>query len=175
MASTSEKGRGRQAFAVLGSAVFFVIAPGTVAVYVPWRITRWQFGPPLLGIPLSRAAGVLLLAVGLPMLLDSVRRFAMEGLGTPAPVAPTEHLVVSGFYRCVRNPMYVAVAAVIFGQALLFGSVALLQYGAAVWVAFHLFVLLYEEPVLRHKYGEEYDRFVAEVPRWLPRLRPPKG
>ncbi|HKO03685.1 MAG TPA: hypothetical protein VJW51_02995 [Candidatus Acidoferrales bacterium] len=68
-----------------------------------------------------------------------------------------------------------AVTTVIFGQGLLFGSVTVLAYGAAVWLAFHLFVLLYEEPVLRRRYGAEYDRFVAEVPRWLPRLRPWKG
>jgi len=175
MSDTTEKGRGRQVLAVLGSAVFFVIAPGTVAVYVPWRITRWQFGPPLLGIPLLRAAGTLLLAAGLPVLLDSFRRFALEGLGTPSPIAPTKHLVVSGFYGYVRNPMYVAVAWVIFGQGLLFGSVAVLEYWAAVCVAFHLFVLLYEEPVLRARYEAEYDRFRAEVPQWLPRLRPWKG
>ncbi|HKO03686.1 MAG TPA: hypothetical protein VJW51_03000 [Candidatus Acidoferrales bacterium] len=105
MADTIEKERRRRAFAVLGTAAFFLIAPGTVAVYVPWRITRWRVGPPLLGIPLARAAGVLLLAAGLPVLLDSFARFALQGLGTPAPVAPTERLVVSEFYRYVRNPM----------------------------------------------------------------------
>jgi protein-S-isoprenylcysteine O-methyltransferase Ste14 len=174
MPGTTEHGRRSQAFAVVGSAVFLVIAPGTVAALVPWWITRWRFGPPLLGIPLIRAAGVLLVAAGLPVLLDSFARFAIQGLGTPAPVAPTVHLVVTGFYRHVRNPMYVAVASVIFGQGLLFGSVRVLEYGAAVWLAFHLFVLLYEEPVLRRRYGAEYDRFVAEVPRWLPRLGPSK-
>jgi protein-S-isoprenylcysteine O-methyltransferase Ste14 len=175
MAGALENDRCRRAFAVLGSAVFLVIAPGTVAGYVPWRITRWRFEPPLLGIPLLRGAGILLLAAGLPVLLDSFARFAIEGLGTPAPVAPTKRLVVSGFYRFVRNPMYVAVASVILGQGLLFGSAAVLEYGTAVCVAFHLFVLLYEEPVLRAKYGEEYDRFVAQVPRWLPRTRPWSG
>ncbi|HMD30733.1 MAG TPA: isoprenylcysteine carboxylmethyltransferase family protein [Candidatus Acidoferrales bacterium] len=162
----------RRAFALAGSAVFLVIAPGTVALLVPWWITRWYFDPPLLGIPLLRAAGLLLFATGLPVLGDSFLRFAMEGLGTPAPVAPTQHLVVSGFYRYVRNPMYLAVASVIFGQGLLLGNVRVLQYGAAVCVAFHLFVLLYEEPVLRRRYGGEYERFVAAVPRWLPRLNP---
>jgi len=175
MGGTTEKRRGRQALAALGSAVFLLIAPGTVAVYVPWRMTRWHFGPPLLGISLFRAAGVLLLAAGLPVLLDSFGRFAMQGLGTPAPMAPTENLVVGGFYRHVRNPMYVAVTSVIFGQGVLFGSLRLLEYGAAVWLAFHLFVLLYEEPVLRKRYGEEYERFLAAVPRWLPRVRPRRG
>ncbi len=175
MADTIEKEWRRRALAVLGTAAFFLIAPGTVAVYVPWRITRWRFGTPLVGIPLARAAGVLLLAAGLPVLLDSFARFALDGLGTPAPVAPTERLVVSGFYRYVRNPMYVAVTTVILGQALLFGSVALLEYGAAVWLAFHGFVLLDEEPVLRSSYGAEFERVVAGVPRWLPRLRAWKG
>jgi protein-S-isoprenylcysteine O-methyltransferase Ste14 len=175
MAGTAENDGWRRALAVFGSAVFLVIAPGTVAVYVPWRITRWQFGRPLVGIPLARAAGILLLAAGLPVLLDSFARFAMEGLGTPAPVAPTKRLVVGGFYRYVRNPMYVAVASVILGQGLLFGSVGVLEYGAAVCVAFHLFVLLYEEPVLGAKYGEEYERFAAQVPRWLPRTHPWSG
>src|SRR5208282_4187078 len=99
MPGTTEKRRGRQARAVLGSAVFLVIAPGTVAAYVPWWITRWRFGAPLLGVSLSRGVGVLLMAVGLPVLVDCFARFALQGLGTPAPMAPTEHLVVGGFYR----------------------------------------------------------------------------
>jgi len=99
----------------------------------------------------------------------------MQGLGTPAPVLPPRHLVVTGLYRYVRNPMYVGVAAVIFGQALLFGSVRLLIYGALVWLAFFLFVLLYEEPKLRDTFGDEYLRFCQNVPRWIPRARAWRG
>ena len=99
-------------------------------------------------------------------------RFAIEGLGTPAPIAPTRHLVVTGFYRHVRNPMYVAVLAVILGQALLFANARLLAYGAAFWLACHLFVVFYEEPTLRRSFGADYDAFRANVPRWIPRLRP---
>ena len=99
-------------------------------------------------------------------------RRAGKGLGTPAPVFPTRHLVVSGFYRYSRNPMYIAVVSVILGQGLVFGSFRLLEYGALVWLGFHLFVLTYEEPVLRKTFGAEYDNFCAHVPRWLPRLRP---
>jgi protein-S-isoprenylcysteine O-methyltransferase Ste14 len=162
----------RRALAILGSAIFLVIAPGIVAVYVPWRICRWQIAPPLLGISLVRVAGVLLISAGLPVLLDSFARFALKGLGTPAPIFPTRHLVVSGLYRYVRNPMYVAVVSLIFGQGLLFGSVTILEYGMAVSVGFHLFILLYEEPTLRTSFGAEYEEFSAHVPRWLPRLRP---
>jgi len=108
---------------------------------------------------------------GLPLLLDSFARFALKGLGTPAPVFPTRHLVVSGLYRYVRNPMYLAVAAVIVGQALLFGDVRVLEYGVFVCLGFHMFVLLYEEPALRRTFGAEYETFCANVDRWIPRLR----
>jgi protein-S-isoprenylcysteine O-methyltransferase Ste14 len=148
--------------AIAGSAFFLVLAPGTVAGYIPWLLCHWQFKPPILGFYSMRCAGVLLIAATLPILLDSFRRFAVEGLGTPAPVAPTEHLVVSGMYRYVRNPMYVAVVSLILGQGLLFGSVHVM----------HLFVLLYEEPTLRRTFGDEYRDFCSNIPRWIPRLRP---
>ena len=119
--------------------------------------------------------GGLLIIAGLPVLLDSFARFAFQGLGTPAPIFPTRHLVVSGLFRYVRNPMYVAVVSLILGQGLFFGSVRVLAYGIAVWVGFYLFVLIYEEPTLRNAYGPEYEEFCANVPRWIPRLRPWRG
>jgi protein-S-isoprenylcysteine O-methyltransferase Ste14 len=127
--------------------------------------------PPLLGFAPFRVLGVLLICAGLPVLLDSFARFAIQGLGTPAPVAPPQHLVVSGLYRHVRNPMYVAVVSLILGQGLLFGSVRVLEYGAAVFVAFHLFVLLYEEPALHRKFSGEYDEYRKNVRRWWPRVK----
>src|SRR5215203_5306757 len=107
----------RRATAVLGSGVFFVIAPGVVAGLIPWWITRWQFMPPFLNMELTRVMGFLLMLAGVPGLVDSFRRFAVQGLGTPAPVAPPQHLVTTGLYRYVRNPMYFSVVAVILGQA----------------------------------------------------------
>jgi len=162
----------RRALAVLGSALFLVIAPGTVAGLVPWWITRWIIRTPFSWWFPLRIAGALLILAALPVLLDSFARFALEGLGTPAPVFPTKHLVVQGLYRYVRNPMYVAVSALILGQGLLFGNITVLEYGALVWVAFHLFVLAYEEPALRHSFPDEYQRFCENVPRWIPRLTP---
>jgi protein-S-isoprenylcysteine O-methyltransferase Ste14 len=165
----------RRILAILGSAIFLVIAPGIVAGYVPWRICGWHIGSPLLGITSFRLVGVLLIAAGLPVLLDSFASFALQGLGTPAPVFPTHHLVVSGLYwlyQYVRNPMYVAVVTLILGQGLFFGSVGVLKYGIAVCVGFYLFVLIYEEPTLRKSYGLEYEEFCANVPRWIPHLRP---
>lgn len=110
----------KRILASLGSAIFLVIAPGIVAGYVPWRISRWHVGAPLLGTSLSRLVGVLLIVAGIPVLLDSFARFALQGLGTPAPIFPTRHLVVSGFFQYVRNPMYVAVVSLILGQGLFF-------------------------------------------------------
>jgi protein-S-isoprenylcysteine O-methyltransferase Ste14 len=93
-------------------------------------------------------------------------------LGTPAPIAPTQNLVVTGLYRYVRNPIYVALVAVILGQAVLFGDWRLLLYGALVFVAFHIFVLAYEEPTLMESFGAEYETYRANVSRWIPRLTP---
>ena len=155
----------RRALAILVSAVFFVIAPCVVAGYVPWLISRWKMSDPLLGLPALRIFGGVLMVAGLPVLLDSFARFAIEGLGTPAPVFPTKHLVVSGWYRYVRNPMYVAVVSEILGQAFLFGNLNVLAYGAVAWLFFHLFDLGYEEPRLRLTFGEEYRRYSANVPR----------
>ncbi len=165
----------RRVLAVLASALFLVVAPGTVALLVPWWICRWRVGAPLLGFSPFRIVGALLIAAGLPVLLDSFVRFAVKGLGTPAPVFPTCHLVVTGFYRYVRNPMYVAVVSVIVGQGLVVPSLRVLLYGAFVWLGFHLFVLAYEEPKLRATFGAEYGVFCAHVPRWVPRLHPWRG
>jgi protein-S-isoprenylcysteine O-methyltransferase Ste14 len=161
-----------RASAIVGSTIFLVVAPGTVAVYVPWYLCRWQLAPPLFGFYPFRVIGALLIVAGLPLLLDSFRRFAVDGLGTPAPPLPTQHLVVTGLYRYVRNPMYVAVSSIVLGQGLLFGSVRVLEYGLFVWLGFYAFVLLYEEPTLRKRFGAEYEQFCGNVPRWIPRLRP---
>jgi protein-S-isoprenylcysteine O-methyltransferase Ste14 len=162
----------QRAAAIGGSAIFLALAPGTVAILVPWWICRGHMAAPLLGCYPLRAVGVLLLASGFPALLGSFLRFALQGLGTPAPFAPPRHLVVSGLYRYVRNPMYVAVVSLIFGQGLLFGSVGVLEYGMVAWLVMHLFVLLYEEPALRSTFGGEYKEFSANVRRWIPRLKP---
>lgn len=161
--------------AVVGSLVWLVVAPGTLGLYVPWALTRWMSGPALFAGGVSRGLGVVLIALGLPVLLDSFARFALQGRGTPVPLLPTERLVVTGFYRHVRNPMYVAVTSLIGGQGLLLGSLPVLIYGLAVWGTFHAFVLLYEEPRQGRRFGPEYARYRAAVPRWVPRLHPWKA
>lgn len=168
-------GNVRKTTAVLGSALFFVAAPFLAAAAIPWWITRWDFQPAFFGTDLTRAIGGLLVVSGVPGVVDSFARFALDGLGTPAPVAPPQHLVVTGLYRYVRNPMYVSVLAAICGQALLFGDWRLIVYGALFWLACHVFVTTYEEPALQRSFGAEYATFRANVPRWVPRLTPWEG
>jgi len=165
----------RRALAVLGTAVFLVLAPGMVAGLVPWWISGWRFASTgVWWLPLQILGGVLATA-GALVLSDSFIRFAIKGLGTPAPVFPTRYLVVTGLYRYVRNPMYIAVVAIIAGQGLILANMRVLEYGAFVWVCFHLFVLAYEEPTLQASFGPEYEAFCRGVSRWIPRLSPWPG
>lgn len=156
--------------AALGSIVFFFLAPGTVAGLVPWLISGWQRQTGFTGAEIVELVGVALIAAGLLVLVDCFARFALQGVGTPAPVAPTKHLVVAGWYRHVRNPMYVAVVAIIAGQALLFADIRVLAYATVVWVGFHAFVTQYEEPTLAQTFGEDYTVYRKAVRRWAPRV-----
>jgi protein-S-isoprenylcysteine O-methyltransferase Ste14 len=158
--------------AAIGSALFFLIAPGTTAGLVPWLLTGWEADAAWL--PMQLVGGVLV-AGGLAFVVQAFVRFVAEGVGTPAPTAPTEHLVVGGVYRYVRNPMYVALIAVIAGQGLLLGQPVLLGYAFGFWLVTATFVRLYEEPTLARRYGEEYATYRRAVPGWLPRLRPWTG
>jgi protein-S-isoprenylcysteine O-methyltransferase Ste14 len=165
--------RGERFGAIAGSTLFFIVAPGTVAWLIPWAITGGVVETPI--ETWTEIVGAVLAGCGSMLLLECFGRFAVQGLGTPAPIAPTKHLVVTGAYRFVRNPMYLAVAAVIFGQALLFGSLTLAIYGVIVWCFTAIFVMAYEEPTLRRTYGEEYQTYCANVGPWLPRLTPWMG
>lgn len=150
--------------AVLGSTVFFFAAPCVVAGVIPWAINGWsepRFWPAL-----------LLVVAGLVVLLRAFVRFVREGRGTPAPIAPTEQLVIGGDYRFVRNPMYVGVVAIVLGQALLFLDAWLLGYALFAWAVMASFVRWYEEPVLRERYGSQYEEYCETVPAWLPKVRP---
>ena len=163
----------RKASAVLGSTAFFVAAPVMVAGLIPWLLTRGH-ALPLAPWPLA-AVGAVLIAGGLAVLLHAFARFVREGAGTPAPIAPTERLVVGGAYRHVRNPMYVAVIAIIVGQALLFSSWLVAAYALLAGMTMTAFVHAYEEPVLARRYGPDYERYRDAVPGWLPRLTPWRG
>lgn len=158
--------------AALGSALFFVAAPVTVAGLIPWLITGWRIKSGTATTWLLRPIGIVLVVAGGAILVHSFVRFVVDGIGTPAPIAPTQHLVVGGAYRFVRNPMYLGVAALILGQALIFASWSLAAYGAAAMLVTHLFVVGYEEPTLSNTFGEEYAAYRRAVRRWIPRLTP---
>jgi protein-S-isoprenylcysteine O-methyltransferase Ste14 len=160
----------RTAKAAIGSVAFFLLAPGVVAGAIPWWLTGWEARPDW-PAPVA-VAGWVLATAGVVVLVRAFVRFAEEGLGTPAPVAPTERLVVGGPYRYVRNPMYLAVLATIAGQAVALGRWILVAYAVVVWVAFASFVGLYEEPHLTRRFGARYEAYRAAVPGWVPLLRP---
>jgi len=159
---------------VIVSILFAVFGgPGIVLVYLPFWFTRFRVpaGEPWWQVALA----IVLITAGVAPLGESARRFILAGRGTLVPTAPTEHLVVSGFYLFVRNPMYVGVLIALAGESVLFERRVMAVYLVLVWLATHLFVCLYEEPTLTRRYGDEYLRFKRNVPRWVPRLRAWKG
>jgi protein-S-isoprenylcysteine O-methyltransferase Ste14 len=158
--------------AAVGTGIFFVAAPGTTAGLVPWLVTRWDKPEQSLGLDVLGAALVL---AGLAVVVACFVRFVTEGRGTPAPVAPTEQLVVGGVYRYVRNPMYVGVTSTIAGQAILFRSPATGVWAAVFLATTATFVTLYEQPKLQEQFGESYERYRQAVPGWWPRLTPYRG
>jgi protein-S-isoprenylcysteine O-methyltransferase Ste14 len=159
-----------RASAAVGSFVFLLVGPGIVDIAVPWALTRWEVHD----FPLVlRIVGGLLIAAGLTVLLHGFWRFVVEGLGTPSPARPTQHLVVGGAYRYVRNPIYLANTSIIVGQGLLLGQLKLLVYGVGVLILFYAFVRFYEEPTLRRKFGAEYEEYCRTVPEWWPRRPQP--
>lgn len=158
----------RRSRAALGSSLF-ILAPGVVAGLVPRWISGWETKD--VSTPI-RIIGVLLIGTGVAALTYSFVRFVVEGTGTPAPVAPTEDLVVGGLYRYVRNPMYVAVLFVIVGQSLLLGEWSLIWYALVAGAAMAAFAHFYEEPTLARRFGESYQTYRRNVPAWVPRTRP---
>lgn len=159
----------RTSTAAVGSAAFFVAAPGTFVGLGPWLITHWEI--PGSSPPLRVVLGIALIVLGLIPPVHAFIQFARAG-GTPMPIAPTERLVVTGFNRFVRNPMYVGLLTAILGQALLFDSIWLVVYAAIGWIVTASFVRWYEEPTLVRTYGEQYDEYRRNVPAWIPRLTP---
>lgn len=157
-----------QGRAAAGSLLFFVLAPGSTAGLMPWLITGWEGGAPLW----ARVLGAVVTVAGTLLVAAAFVQFVREGRGTPAPLAPTQTLVVGGLYRWVRNPMYVGVAGAIAGQAIWFASRGVALWWLAFVAAVTTFVMLYEEPTLRRTYGASYEEYAAAVHRWVPRVRP---
>lgn len=151
------------------SLVWTALLPGVVAGYVPWRffgLSNVRLG----AVGLRQGVGLLGIGVGVVLLGACVWEFARTGRGTLAPVDPPRELVVRGLYGYVRNPMYLSVTTIVLGEALLAGSWPLLVYWAVWFLVVNLFVISYEEPALRRRFGPAYDSYTRDVGRWLPRF-----
>lgn len=153
----------------LRTLLFTVLAPGTVAGFVPWSILQ-ATGATLADASVWRWLGVIPLSIGLAIYVWCVTDFAVAGRGTPAPIDPPTELVVRGLYRVTRNPMYVGVLSVIAGESWLFASAPLALYAALVFACFQTFIVAYEEPTLLRNFGGAYERYCAAVPRWFLRV-----
>jgi protein-S-isoprenylcysteine O-methyltransferase Ste14 len=154
--------------ALLKTALFTVVVPGTVAGYIPWTLRRHA---PIAAHGLEEGAAIAVIALGVLIYLHTAFwGFAWTGNGTPAPIAPTKTLVVRGLHRYVRNPMYLGVALAIAGQAWLYHSRHIAIYAVCMLLIAHLFVISYEEPTLQKQFGEEYESYRKRVPRWVPRI-----
>jgi len=149
--------------------VFTLVAPGTVLGLIPGVIIADGRGRVPATIGPGEVLALALIAGGVGLYASCLRLFVLVGGGTPAPVDPPSAMVAVGPYRFVRNPMYVGVVTALVGEALLFRSAVVAVYAAVVWAAFHAFVILVEEPGLRARFGESYQRYLMEVPRWAPR------
>jgi len=155
---------------LLRTLIFTILVPGSVTVLIPYWILRSRPGPDF-EISALRLGGILPIALGAAVYFSCAWEFVRPGGGTPAPIDPPKALVARGLYRYTRNPMYVGVASILVGEAVLFQSRRLLAYALVVGLLFHAFVLLYEEPTLRQKFGPSYEEYLKAVPRWFPRLR----
>lgn len=157
-------------FTVVRALTYASLFVGFVLVWLPARLLQWTgITRPSATGPLFYS-GVAVATLGAALALSCVLAFALVGHGTPAPFDPPRRLVVRGPYRLVRNPMYLGAGLALAGAALAYRSVALVAYTAALFVATHLFVVLYEEPTLRSTFGGEYQAYCRRVRRWLPRL-----
>jgi protein-S-isoprenylcysteine O-methyltransferase Ste14 len=153
---------------ILNTILFTIFVPGTVAILIP----RWLIG----GLPSLQPGvltwlGALITLIGAAIYFRCAWEFAVRGLGTPAPIAPTKFLVTTALHRYVRNPMYIGVALVIVGEAVLFRKPHLAEYAAVMLLIAHTFVVLYEEPTLHRQFGESYDAYRRSVPRWIPKFK----
>jgi protein-S-isoprenylcysteine O-methyltransferase Ste14 len=158
----------RRFWPILNTLLFTIFVPGTVAILIP----RWLLGG--FSRPANGALtwiGGITFVIGAAIYFRCAWEFATRGLGTPAPIAPTKFLVTTALHRYVRNPMYIGVAFAILGEAALFRSIHVAEYAAIMLLTAHIFVVLYEEPTLQRQFGESYEEYRRNVPRWLPRLR----
>ncbi len=153
---------------VYKSLLYLIFEAGLFALYIPLAFLRT--GPRIETGMISFLAIPLWLAGGLTVLW-CFWDFTYKGRGTPDPTDPPKELVTTGPYRYVRNPIYVGVVLIFLGHFLWFGYWALLIYMVSAFIGVHFFVVLYEEPTLKRKFGAAYEDYLKRVPRWIPRFK----
>ena len=159
----------------LRSVFFTILQPGTVAVLIPYWLISSRSDSVLMRHQPLRYLGLPLIVIGAATLLWCIWDFFASGRGTISPIDPPKHLVVRGLYRYVRNPMYVAVVTMLLGEAIFFMSQAVLIEAAIFFLLANLFVMLYEEPTLRRKFGDSYENYTQTVGRWIPKPPSPSN
>ena len=161
-------------------AVFFramtyaALFMGLVLIYVPANILSWSGIDRPLTMEVRQITGMIIGTFGAVVALWCIFTFVSLGKGTPAPFDPPRRLVIQGPYRFVRNPMYIGAGLSLGGAAFFYDSLPLLGYTGIFFLIAHLFVILYEEPVLRRTFGREYEVYCHQTKRWWPRLLPLK-
>ena len=154
---------------LLKTLIFTFLVPGTVTILVPyWLLSSRSPAAPAIQLGIFRYFGLLPILTGATIYVWCAWDFTFAGRGTPAPIDPPKKLVLRGLYHYVRNPMYVGILSILLGEALLFGSARLFEYTAVAFILFFLIIVLYEEPMLRQKFGESYREYCKDVPRWIP-------
>ena len=152
----------------LKTFLWSVFVPGTLTILVPYLLLSYKLELYHLELSSFRFIGLLPIVLGALAYLWCAWDFTFKGKGTPAPFDPPKEIVVRGLYRYVRNPMYVAASLALTGEVILFGSISILIYAAIVFSVFHLWIIFYEEPTLKRKFGASYEQYCMKVSRWIP-------
>lgn len=155
----------------LKTLLFTIFVPGFFTVYLPYLFLSSGRGLHLFEIGIFRFFGIVLIVIGVMIYLFCAWDFTFFGKGTPAPIDPPKIFVARRLYRFVRNPMYVGVLTLLVGEGILFESITLFIYVILMWTLFNTFVLLYEEPTLKKKFGKTYEEYLKSVPRWIPKYK----
>ena len=151
----------------LKSLLYLIVEAGLFALYIPLGLLR---SGPRMETGIIAFLALPLWLIGSLIILWCFWDFTFRGYGTPVPSDPPKELVITGPYRYVRNPIYIGVLSIFLGHFLWFGYWVLLMYTALAFMGVHFFVIWYEEPTLKRKFGAAYEEYLRRVPRWIPRF-----
>jgi protein-S-isoprenylcysteine O-methyltransferase Ste14 len=151
---------------IFKAALFTILLPGTVTIIIPYIILSVKGENEFPELTLQTVFALIAGLAGVVVLLYSIWEFAFYGKGTLSAIDPPKVLVVRGLYRYTRNPMYLAVLCILMSEAICFNSITTFTYAVSIFLAFHLFVVYYEEPHLKKIFDNEYKKYIKKIPRW---------